>query len=658
MSSHIRSINDLSTLNISSIDLSDNVTIHGKLISIGDSSFNGNINVHDICLVNIHSLIDGDNITFNDPVTFTNSVSYDSIATFTSSVHDIVDIETELDISRRGAIIYANNISLRNLCGLENDLFNIISDVSFQKNVEISKHLTVRGHDVSFNQYLFVGRDVSINNNLFVNRDVYINNDLFVGNDVSINNDLFVNIDVSVNNNIFIGQDVSINNKLFVKRDVSVNNDLFVGRDVSVNNKLFVNKDVSVNKDLFVGRDVSINNRLFVSNDISVKNHMFVGEDVSINNDLFVSNDISVNNHMFIGADVSINNCLFVSKDISVNNHLFVGHDVSINHDLFVKMDVSINKLLTVPDASFDKIGSLRDNKALQIVTDAYFQSNVEISNDLIVTNGKLIISSGDSSFNGNINVNDICLFNIHSLTHGDNITFNDPVTFSMSVSYDSIATFTNSVHDTVEIETELDITRSGSILYANDISLRNLGGLENNQFNIISDVSFQKNVEISNNLTVNTFSAITIDVGGKLTAASNVVSSDDRIKRNEKLIVNATETLSKLTPQIYDKYNNMDFIGGFQVETGLIAQEVYYNSPELRHLVQIGKDFDVYGNKFTPTPEEIDLTDLDIRNDHDYGSHGWSKVNFSSLNYNGLIAYLVKSNQELAKRITDLEAK
>ena len=133
-------------------------------------------------------------------------------------------------------------------------------------------------------------------------------------------------------------------------------------------------------------------------------------------------------------------------------------------------------------------------------------------------------------------------------------------------------------------------------------------------------------------------------------------LTSDDRIKENEKLIVNATETLSKLTPQIYDKYLNMDLSGSSTIESGLIAQEVYYNAPELRRLVVVGKDYDTSRNEYTPTPEEMDLSGVDIANDPDYGSHGWSKTENSSLNYQGLIAYLIKSNQEMSERIETLK--
>ena len=107
---------------------------------------------------------------------------------------------------------------------------------------------------------------------------------------------------------------------------------------------------------------------------------------------------------------------------------------------------------------------------------------------------------------------------------------------------------------------------------------------------------------------------------------------SDDRIKSHEVEILNATDTLNKLTPKIYDKHPFVRFpedqedndLSGVVVvfkESGFIAQEVLNNAPELDHLVKKPKDID--------------------------GLYG--------LNYVGLIPYLVKSNKELNEKITAL---
>jgi hypothetical protein len=78
--------------------------------------------------------------------------------------------------------------------------------------------------------------------------------------------------------------------------------------------------------------------------------------------------------------------------------------------------------------------------------------------------------------------------------------------------------------------------------------------------------------------------------VNGVVYAWGATLGSDDRIKAQEEVITNATETLLKLRPETYNKYNNFDCSGSYIRESGLIAQEVY-NIPELRYIVAIPQD-------------------------------------------------------------------
>ena len=125
------------------------------------------------------------------------------------------------------------------------------------------------------------------------------------------------------------------------------------------------------------------------------------------------------------------------------------------------------------------------------------------------------------------------------------------------------------------------------------------------------------------------------------------VSSSDDRLKENEELIENVCETLSKLRPQLYDKKPDMenDDPTKWYKESGLFAQEIYYDAPELRHLVSRGESG-------TQLPEI--QTSIDPQQDPDYSS--WGK-DTASVNYIGLIAYLIKANTELHERIKALES-
>ena len=101
----------------------------------------------------------------------------------------------------------------------------------------------------------------------------------------------------------------------------------------------------------------------------------------------------------------------------------------------------------------------------------------------------------------------------------------------------------------------------------------------------------------------------------------SNV--SDDRLKENEGLIENACETLSRLRPQLYDKkpeIDNDDHTTWYK-ESGLIAQEIYYDAPEFRHSIHKGKlETDEDGN--TIPLLEIP-TSIDPQQDPDFSSWG-----------------------------------
>ena len=131
--------------------------------------------------------------------------------------------------------------------------------------------------------------------------------------------------------------------------------------------------------------------------------------------------------------------------------------------------------------------------------------------------------------------------------------------------------------------------------------------------------------------------------------------SSDDRLKENEELIENAGETLPKLRPQLYDKKPDVDNDDPttWYKEFGLIAQEIYYDAPELRHLIHKGKpETDEDGNII---PLHEIPTSTDPQQDPDYSSWGEDPA---SVNYIGLIAYLVKAGTELHERVQALESK
>jgi len=126
-----------------------------------------------------------------------------------------------------------------------------------------------------------------------------------------------------------------------------------------------------------------------------------------------------------------------------------------------------------------------------------------------------------------------------------------------------------------------------------------------------------------------NVFAEFYYGDGSNLTNITVSQTSDARAKSNTEIIVNSLDTLSKLKPVVYEK-NGL-------TESGFIAQDIYYDAPELRHLVQLGEDANPNETKNEPNYED------------------WGEEH-AKLDYVGLIAYTVAAINELREMVEDLE--
>jgi hypothetical protein len=108
--------------------------------------------------------------------------------------------------------------------------------------------------------------------------------------------------------------------------------------------------------------------------------------------------------------------------------------------------------------------------------------------------------------------------------------------------------------------------------------------------------------------------------LGGATVTGTVTSSSDDRLKENEVLITNATDTLLKLRPEIYDKkpeFYSTD-PSTFYKESGLVAQDIWYGAPELRHLVKLGSRTEFVSEyktiEYPPLVAGVDISGVEYR--------------------------------------------
>ena len=129
--------------------------------------------------------------------------------------------------------------------------------------------------------------------------------------------------------------------------------------------------------------------------------------------------------------------------------------------------------------------------------------------------------------------------------------------------------------------------------------------------------------------VTGNVYAEYLYGNGHGITNLGGSGTSDIRIKSNIITVENSLDILSKLKPVMYDKDG--------RTETGFIAQDIYYDAPEIRHVVIPGKD---------ATPNET-------KNEPSYDDWG---SEYAKLDYYSIMTYTVSAINELREMVEDLE--
>ena len=137
----------------------------------------------------------------------------------------------------------------------------------------------------------------------------------------------------------------------------------------------------------------------------------------------------------------------------------------------------------------------------------------------------------------------------------------------------------------------------------------------------------------------------IRLFVDGYIYSRGIEITSDDRLKINEVPIINAIDTINKLQPEFYTKISQKN-ASLTSLESGLIAQDLYNNVPELRHLVDISEDA-------LNNPVNFDTNNKLVENVVNTNGNN----EYLHLNYTGIIPYLIGAVKEMSAKINNLES-
>jgi len=167
--------------------------------------------------------------------------------------------------------------------------------------------------------------------------------------------------------------------------------------------------------------------------------------------------------------------------------------------------------------------------------------------------------------------------------------------------------------------------------------------------FGIYADGGYKFSVRSNGYVGIGTTSpAQKLDVYGNIAINGTTIhSSDDRVKHNEQSIVNALETLSKITPKKYIKTTEMyDVDHDFELDSD--GNPIDENGESVEHRIEAGviaqQVSTVDELAFAVTPEGVD------EDGNATSPHG--------LDYNSLFTYAIAAIQEQQTIIEDLKAR
>ena len=234
--------------------------------------------------------------------------------------------------------------------------------------------------------------------------------------------------------------------------------------------------------------------------------------------------------------------------------------------------EIDVNGTITTNTLSF-KTGGIQANHI--IYEDEYlkFQKSIRITNDISVNDlvdCSFLLTKDISSINIDVSTcktNDLSSSIIHVrdiiVDNSLNLNFIDSVSKIISFSDCSLNNINN-----------IDCTSISLEMVPSDVSFLGRHYTFNSDISFIGDkiFDFSGNVKIDGSINI---------FDGTETRYFNI-TSDDRLKHNEKNIENGLEMIRKLEPQIYQKTKNfkaIDFSGlvtePYILEAGLIAQDV-----------------------------------------------------------------------------------
>jgi hypothetical protein len=570
-----------------------------------------------------------------------------------------------LDLSMNNRVFIANDLSINGtlFANTYNGLI-VPVDTTSMKRVLINK-------DAIINNTLSIAKDVSINGDLFntgfiqTYGDTYINKRLFASNDSSFNGKVVINAtsqfnnDLSMNSRLFIGKDLSLNGNLYIDNDVIINGLLTVQQyaptaeisTTTTNYKFISNEDLSINYNFFTNDSVHFDGQLYSNNNAKI-NGVSIGasnndstnvtfgtsplNNTGTNNSAVGYNSLLTNT---TGANNSAIGNYAGSTNLTGSQLTFVGNSSSvttdgINQSTAVGYNTQIDKSNTIVLGTHNESvltsGNTNLNGRLFVATDSFFNTNMDIVENLTIQGELNLITVNTTNTNQDINfsnrsVDDISLNIVgirnDAFLYGNMKINNNDISMNNRLFIGGDASFNEDIHIKKESIITQDAYMKNRLFIGNDASfngnvlvnvLKTSGDLStDNDLSVFADISMNKNLNIGNNIIMNTdFNAdrLFVSMGASinnLTVNNKTIMVKDS-SLNSGLFINNATTLNNI---VMNENGILNGDASFNSRM-FVNEDVSFNSTAF-----IGRDLLIKGRLNVNSYNEISIINTNTTN-------------------------------------------
>ena len=363
-------------------------------------------------------------LEISDNLTVHNELLVDNDASFGSHLQVVGDVSMESSLEISDNLIVHNEMMVDNDASFGSHL-QVVGDVSMESSLEIFNDLIVHNkvmvdNDASFGSHLQVVGDVSMESSLEISNDLLVHNKMMVDNDASFGSHLQVVGDVSMESSLEISNDLIVHNEVMVDNDASFGSHLQVVGDVSMESSLEISNDLLVHNKVMVDNDASFGSHLQVVGDVSMESSLEISDNLIVHNKVMVDNDASFGSHLQVVGDVSMESSLEVFNNIVYNGILYKGSD-----DIISTLSNSIDDINTAIENITGGSGEISLTTLESKISDITNSGSgvTIIDGDISINNqiqGNTATFAGITNFENNVNIGTADATDISLVLYGD----------------------------------------------------------------------------------------------------------------------------------------------------------------------------------------------------------------------------------------------